>query len=49
LPKDKPIVVIRSSGMRSSLAASILESRGFKDVKNVAGGISGYVAAGFAG
>jgi len=49
LPKDMPIVVIRSSGMRSSLVASILESRGFKDVKSVAGGISGYVAAGFAG
>lgn len=47
LPKDKPIVIICGTGMRSSLAASILQSKGFKDVKNVAGGMSGYAAAGF--
>jgi hydroxyacylglutathione hydrolase len=47
LPKDKSIVIICSTGMRSSLATSILQSKGFKDVKNVAGGISGYAAAGF--
>ena len=47
LPKDKSIVIICSTGMRSSLAASILQSKGFKDVKNVAGGMSGYAAAGF--
>jgi hydroxyacylglutathione hydrolase len=47
LPKDKPIAVICATGMRSSLAASILQSKGFKDVKNVAGGMSGYAAAGF--
>jgi len=47
LPKDKSIVTICSAGMRSSLAASILQRNGFNDVKNVAGGISGYVAAGF--
>jgi glyoxylase-like metal-dependent hydrolase (beta-lactamase superfamily II)/rhodanese-related sulfurtransferase len=47
LPEDKPIVVICGTGMRSSLAASILQSKGFKDVKNVAGGMSGYAAAGF--
>ena len=47
LPKDKSIAIICSTGMRSSLAASILQSKGFKDVKNVAGGMSGYAAAGF--
>jgi glyoxylase-like metal-dependent hydrolase (beta-lactamase superfamily II)/rhodanese-related sulfurtransferase len=47
LPKDKPVVIICSTGMRSSLAASILQSKGFKDVKSVAGGMFGYAAAGF--
>jgi hydroxyacylglutathione hydrolase len=49
LPKGAPIVVICSSGTRSSLAASILQRNGFKDVRNVAGGMTGYAAAGFAG
>jgi len=49
LPKDKPIVLICSTGMRSSLAASLLQSRGFKDVRSVAGGMAGYAAAGFTG
>jgi hydroxyacylglutathione hydrolase len=47
LPKDKPVVIICGTGMRSSLAASILQRNGFKDIKNVAGGMSGYAAAGF--
>jgi hydroxyacylglutathione hydrolase len=47
LPQDKPIAIICSTGMRSSLAASILQRNGFNDVKNIAGGISGYAAAGF--
>jgi rhodanese-related sulfurtransferase len=47
LPKDKSIVLICSTGMRSSLAAGILQSKGLKDVKSVAGGMSGYAAAGF--
>ncbi len=49
LPQDKPITIICSTGMRSSLAASILQRNGFKDVRSVAGGMSGYIAAGFAG
>jgi hydroxyacylglutathione hydrolase len=49
LPKDKPIVTICSAGMRSSLAASILQRNGFTEVKNVAGGMTGYAAAGFLG
>ncbi|TVR01952.1 MAG: MBL fold metallo-hydrolase [Desulfovibrionales bacterium] len=48
LRKDLPTVVICSSGIRSSLAASILLRQGFEDVTNVAGGMTGYSAAGYA-
>jgi hydroxyacylglutathione hydrolase len=47
IPKGKPIVVICGTGIRSSLAASILQRNGLKDVSNVAGGMTGYSAAGF--
>jgi hypothetical protein len=33
--------------MRSGLAASILKQHGFREVYNVAGGMSGYSAAGY--
>ena len=46
LPRDKSIAVICGTGIRSSIAASILQRNGFKDVKNVAGGMMGYTAAG---
>jgi len=49
LPRDKPVVLICSTGMRSTLGASILQRSGFKDVRSVAGGMYGYTAAGFAG
>lgn len=41
-------VVICSTGHRSSMAASLLKQRGFADVVNVSGGMTGYTAAGFA-
>jgi glyoxylase-like metal-dependent hydrolase (beta-lactamase superfamily II)/rhodanese-related sulfurtransferase len=47
LNKDKTTVLVCSSGNRSSLGASILKQHGFKDVYNVAGGMSGYSAAGY--
>lgn len=47
LNKDKTTVLICSSGNRSTLGASILKQHGFKDVYNVAGGLSGYSAAGY--
>jgi rhodanese-related sulfurtransferase len=47
LEKEKTTVLICSSGNRSSLGASILKQHGFKDVWNVAGGMTGYSAAGF--
>jgi rhodanese-related sulfurtransferase len=47
LNKDKTIVMICSSGNRSSLGASILEQHGFREIYNVAGGMTGYSAAGY--
>jgi rhodanese-related sulfurtransferase len=41
-------VVICSTGNRSSLAASILRQHGFRRIVNVAGGMTGYGAAGHA-
>ena len=46
LTPEKPVTVLCSSGNRSSLAASILKQHGFKTISNVAGGMSGYSAAG---
>ena len=47
LNKDKTTVLICSSGNRSTLGASILKQHGFNDVTNVAGGLTGYSAAGY--
>jgi hydroxyacylglutathione hydrolase len=47
LDPDKPTFVICSSGNRSSLAASILKQHGFKEVHNVAGGLTGYSEPGY--
>jgi len=47
LNKDKTTVLICSSGNRSTLGASILKQHGFNDVSNVAGGLTGYSAAGY--
>jgi glyoxylase-like metal-dependent hydrolase (beta-lactamase superfamily II) len=45
----EPVVCICNSGHRSSLAASILLSRGLADVAQVPGGMMGWAAAGFSG
>jgi len=42
LPKDEPLAVICGSGYRSSIAASYLQSRGFRRVQNVMGGMGAY-------
>ena len=42
LPKDKEIIVICQSGMRSSQACKKLKKQGFEHVTNVRGGMSGY-------
>ena len=47
--QDKTTVLMCSTGNRSSLGASILEQHGFNDLLNVAGGMTGYSAAGYTG
>jgi hydroxyacylglutathione hydrolase len=47
LNPDKPTYLICSTGNRSSLAVSILKRHGFKEVYNIAGGMTGYSAAGY--
>ncbi len=42
LPKDKPIAVTCSVGNRSSIAVSILQRAGFKNVSNVLGGMTAW-------
>ena len=47
LNKDYKIILICSSGNRSSLGVSILKQHGFNNLHNVAGGMTGYSAAGY--
>ncbi len=42
IPQNQPVYLICSTGSRSSLAASILEQHGFKEIYNIAGGMTGY-------
>ena len=42
LPRDKPIAVTCSVGNRSSIGASILKMKGFKEVYNVLGGMTAW-------
>ncbi len=42
-----PVVMICSTGHRSSLAASLLKQHGFKEVSNAAGGMTAYAAVGY--
>ena len=45
LPRDRKIVVHCAGGYRSSVAASILQNRGFKNLAELAGGIAAWEAA----
>ena len=45
---DMQITLICRTGLRSSLAASLLKQQGFRNVSSVAGGMAGYNAAGYA-
>jgi hydroxyacylglutathione hydrolase len=47
LPHDRPIVTICASGVRASIAASILRSAGFDDVSWVSSGVPAWRAAGY--
>ena len=46
LDPEKQTYVICQSGYRSSLATSILENAGFRDLYNVSGGTAAWIAAG---
>jgi glyoxylase-like metal-dependent hydrolase (beta-lactamase superfamily II)/rhodanese-related sulfurtransferase len=48
LDNNKPVILICSTGHRSSLGASLIQQQGFHDLYNVAGGMTGYSAAGYA-
>ena len=45
LPKNRPLLVYCAGGYRSSIGASLLQSRGFQHVSEIAGGIAGWEAA----
>ncbi|HXG94269.1 MAG TPA: rhodanese-like domain-containing protein [Blastocatellia bacterium] len=45
--RERQTAVICASGYRSSIATSLLEKRGFKNLFNIVGGTSGWVNAGF--
>ena len=47
LPRDKPIAVTCSVGNRTSIAVSILERAGFKNVSNVLGGMTAWTKLGY--
>jgi len=42
VPKDRPVYVFCASGLRSAIAASLLEREGWDDVKVVLGGFTGW-------
>jgi hydroxyacylglutathione hydrolase len=46
VPRGKPLVVVCGSGFRSAVMASWLRREGFRDVANLTGGTSAWVAAG---
>lgn len=46
LRKQDPLAVMCGTGSRSGIACSILKRNGFSNILNVAGGYTGWVAAG---
>lgn len=45
IPKDKPVVLYCGVGLRGYLASNILRQHGFKDVRNLVGGLKTYRSA----
>ena len=45
LPTDRPLLVYCGGGYRSSIAASLLQRRGFGDVSEIAGGFTAWETA----
>lgn len=48
ISRTTPVIIICTSGQRSSIAASIMKQQGFEDVRNVSGGLTAYNRAGYA-
>jgi rhodanese-related sulfurtransferase len=46
LPRDRPLLVYCGGGYRSSIAASLLQQKGFENVGEIAGGTAAWEAAG---
>jgi len=46
LPTDRPLVLHCAGGYRSSIASSVLQAHGFRQVSEIAGGIGAWEAAG---
>ena len=44
LPRDKQIVMMCKSGLRSAKATEFLQQNGFKDVYNLTGGIDAWAS-----
>lgn len=47
LDREKPVAVYCGSGYRASIAASLLERQGFKEVSNIPGSITAWKQAGY--
>ncbi|HTY46841.1 MAG TPA: MBL fold metallo-hydrolase [Methanomassiliicoccales archaeon] len=47
VPRDKPVASMCSVGFRGSMAAGILRDHGYRNVRIVLGGVSGWEASGF--
>ena len=45
IPKDRPIYLFCEVGLRGYLASNILKGHGYKDVRNLIGGLKTYKAA----
>ena len=45
VPRDHPVALMCGSGYRSSIAASLLQARGFSQLQNVMGGMGAYAEA----
>ena len=46
VPRDRPVAVMCSSGLRGSLGASLLQNQGYDQMFNVLGGMGGWKKAG---
>jgi hydroxyacylglutathione hydrolase len=47
LDKERPIATYCASGYRASLASSLMQSRGFKNVSNVPGSWEAWIQSGY--